>query len=462
MMSAYENSGNNLYSLALFYLSTQLGEAGHNIAIACTAGLIKVLLSEGSADLQKDYLPALLNDNFDEHFSGGQYLTEIQGGSDVGANTTFARPLSLEEGIWLLSGEKWFCSNVTADLALVTARVPGQGEGTAGLGLFMMPRRLPDGQLNNFFVQRLKNKLGTRSLATAEIELREAVAFQVGRLEDGFNNVMAHVVNVSRIHHAVASCGAARRAYVIASSYAVHRHAFGRPIIQYPLVQDMLANMRADYMATLAGILHIVHLQDELELNRSGRLAEEFLRLAINLNKLRSAEIAHRVIMNAIELLGGNGTVETFSILPRLLRDNIIYEKWEGTNNVLLAQSQRDIRRHRYDQPFIAAVKALFASVSFEEIQQTGSEQLTQIESEIDEILAMDELTAAIYFKSWATRLVDLYYVACLANEGQWELENKQDKTKLRLASLYLRRRALEIKPKDIAYYDDQVSRLCV
>ncbi len=272
---------------------------------------------------------------------------------------------------------------------------------------------------------------------------------------------MAYAINTSRIYNAVAACGGARRAYIVASTYADHRYAFGRQIIRFPLVQDMLANMRADYMASLAGTLHIIHLKDELELNRSGVRVEEFLRLAINLNKYRSAALAHGVINRAIELLGGNGTIESFSALPRLLRDIVVYESWAGTGNVLLAQVQRDIRRHRYDRPFIAAVRALFADVSDEDLKKTGLNQLKQVETEISEILSMDELTGAIYFKPWATQLTDLYYSACLANEGQWELEEKRDKTKLRLASLFINRRVLGLEAKDIAYYDDKVSRLC-
>ena len=185
------------------------------------------------------------------------------------------------------------------------------------------------------------------------------------------------------------------------------------------------------------------------------------MRLAINLNKYRSAELAHSVIIRAIEILGRNGTIETFSALPRLLRDNVIYEKWEGTANILLAQVQRDIRRHRYDQPFIAAVRALFVAISDEELKRTGLDQLDKVETELSEILSMDELIAAIYFRPWATRLTDLYYSACLASEGQWELVEKKDKTKFRLASLFIDRRMLALEAKDIAYYDDIVSRLC-
>jgi acyl-CoA dehydrogenase len=175
------------------------------------------------------------------------------------------------EGTWLLNGEKWFTSNVTADLALVTARVPGQGEGTYGLGLFLVPRRLEDGRLNTVTIRRLKDKLGTRSLATGEVEFRDTLAYQIGDLERGFRNMMVYVINTSRIFNGVGTAANARRAYLVAWSYARHRSAFGQPIIHFPLVQDTLAKMRADSAAILSGSLRIVRTLDESRDRPQGR-----------------------------------------------------------------------------------------------------------------------------------------------------------------------------------------------
>lgn len=461
MMSVYGEPANNLLSLALFYISAQNGEAGHNCPAACTAGLIKALQNVASPELQDKYLPRLLDPNYDTHFHGAQFLTEVQGGSDVGANATTATPLDPVAGTWLLNGEKWFCSNVTADLALVTARVPGQGEGTAGLGLFLLPRRLDDGTLNNVTIRRLKDKFGTRSMATAEIELHDALAYQVGPLQSGFKNVMTYVINTSRIYNAVGVTGNARRAYLTALTYAQNRQAFGRPIIHFPLVQDLLAKMRADVSAMLAGSFHIIALLDEIERGRHTAEAEGFLRLAINLNKYRTAVLAHEVIIQAIELLGGNGAIESFSILPRLLRDNVVYENWEGTHNVLLAQAQRDIRRYRVHEPFFAAVEAMFNALDYQELKAEGLSHLETIRGELDGLLTMDELTGSIFFRPLMDRLTDLYYVACLGVEGDWEVTEKEDNSKQRLAAFFLNRRIARRSPKDIPYYDDQISRLC-
>jgi acyl-CoA dehydrogenase len=461
MLTACARAANNLLALSHFYLSSQNGEAGHNCPVACTAGLIKVLLAVGGESLRKRYLDRLCDPDYETNYHGAQFLTEVQGGSDVGANETVARPLDPREGTWLLSGEKWFCSNVTADLALVTARVPGQGDGTSGLGLFLVPRRLEDSRLNNVFVRQLKDKLGTRSMATGELDFQDAFAYQVGPTERGFKNVMSHVINTSRIYNAVGVSGNARRAYVTASTYAQHRSAFGYPVIHFPAVQDILANMRADVTAMLAGTMRIIAVQDDVEAGSAGSEAAQFLRMAINLNKYRSALLARDVIMQAIELLGGNGAIESFSILPRLLRDNVVYENWEGTHNVLLAQIQRDMRRFQIEASFIDSVRGMFERVGENDLGKRAAEELAKIEAELVEVLAMDELTAAIYFRPLMDRLAHLYYWACLALEAEWEVREKKDRTKQRLATLFFQRRVAGLQPKDIAYYDDLVSRLC-
>lgn len=463
VMSVYEEPGNNLLSLALFYLSALNGEAGHNCPLACTAGLIKVLQAEGSPALKERYLPRLLDENYDTRYHGAQYLTEVQGGSDVGANGTEATPLDpASEGTWLLNGEKWFCSNVTADLALVTARVPGQGEGTAGLGLFLVPRKLEDGAPNGLFIRRLKDKLGTRSMATAEVEFRDALAYQVGATESGFRNVMVYVVNTSRIFNAV-GCGAnARRAYQTAWAYARHRLAFGQPIIHFPLVQDTLTCMRTDAAAMLSGTMRIVRTLDEIETGReTDAESGAFLRMALNLNKYRSAVLAHEVIQGGIELLGGNGAIESFSILPRLLRDNVVYENWEGTHNVLLAQVQRDMRRYQVQDSFFKLVREMLEAMPYKRLKREGLEQLGKFEEQLAALLDMDLQTASVPFRSLMDRVTDLYYVACMAVEAAWELYDKQDRSKQRLAEFFFDRRVMRRDPLDIPNYGHQISRLC-
>lgn len=464
VMAAYGAPGSNLLALALTYLSAQNGEAGHNCPLACTAGVIKTLQSVGlhpaQAERQERYLDRLLDPDYDANYTGAQYLTEIQGGSDVGANTTAAVPLDPELGVWVLNGEKWFCSNVSAELALVTARVPGQGDGTRGLGLFLVPRTV-DGQINGMRIRRIKEKLGTASLATAEVVFEDALAYQVGETQRGIQNVMTHVINTSRVYNAICTSAYARRAYVTAWTYAEQRNAFGHPIIHFPLVQDVLTKMRSDVTALTTGALFIAQQLDRVELGNAADGMEETLRVAINLNKYRSAVVAHEVINHGIEILGGNGAIETFSVLPRLLRDNVVCENWEGTHNVLMAQVQRDMRRYQLHEPFLALIRRMLEPLAVRDLKTNGVRELDRISAELDAILQLDEQTASVYFRPLMDRLTDLFYVACMAVEAAWELATKQDKTKQRLAEFYLYRRVTKRPLSEWTAYPEQISRLC-
>jgi alkylation response protein AidB-like acyl-CoA dehydrogenase len=211
-MSVFGEPGSNLLALALFYLSSFNGEAGHNCPVACTAGVIKTLQYAGSDELKANYLPRLLDADYDRKLHGAQFLTEVQGGSDVGANACMATLADAKQNQWLINGEKWFCSNASADLALMTARPVDGASGTKGLGLFLVPRRLDDGSPNGIYIRRLKEKLGTKSMATAEIDFRDCMAYQIGEPGKGFQHAMDYIINTSRLYNAVGSAGAARRA----------------------------------------------------------------------------------------------------------------------------------------------------------------------------------------------------------------------------------------------------------
>ncbi|MDJ0756810.1 MAG: acyl-CoA dehydrogenase family protein [Ardenticatenaceae bacterium] len=458
IMTLLGQPGNNRLALALFYLSAQNGEAGHNCPLACTAGVIKVLRETAPEILRERYLPPLLNPDYDQNYTGAQYFTEVQGGSDVGINAAQATPEDNNSDLWFLNGEKWFCSNVTADLALVTARANPQ-DGTRGLDLFLVPRVLDDGRPNGIHIKRLKDKMGTRSLATAEVQFENTQAYRVGTFKDG----MAHVINTSRVFNAFGCAGHARRALTIAWTYAQNRIAFNQPIVRFPIVQAQLSAMRADAAAMLAGSMRIAKIIDDVETGKASDADQKFLRMAINLNKYRTAVLAHEVIMTAIELLGGNGTIESFSVLPRLLRDNVVFENWEGTHNVLMAQVQRDARKYAVHEPFLAHVRTLLEAISdpkMEEFKKEGLHQLERIVDEIKQVLEMDELTGAIYFRPLMDRLTDLFYAATMGLEATWERSKKEDKTKQRLAIYFMNHRVNRKQPGDIYHYDDQVARL--
>ncbi len=417
VMEAYAEPANHLGALARFYVSSYNGEAGHNCPLACTAGVIRVIQEVGSDELRQRYLQRLLDRNYDRHYEGAQFLTEVQGGSDVGANAT--RAVRSPDGTWRIFGEKWFCSNIDADLFLMTARVENSGKswgGTAGLGLFLVPRALEDGCVNEFKIRRLKDKLGTRSMASGEADFEGAVAYHMGELGDGFKNMIELVINTSRIYNAVGCAGVARRAFVTAQTYAKHRVAFGTTIVDYPLVQEHLADMRAELETMTSATFYLVALQDRIEAGEATQDQVAFQRLAVNLNKMATAKVSRQMVINAIEVLGGNGAIESFSVLPRLLRDAIVYENWEGTHNTLLMQMYRDMGKYGIHVAFMAELKRLVLggtqaqSAEFSGLIDEFSERLT-------EVLGMPVEQAPVFLKPLMDQLACLMSAAIRLNE---------------------------------------------
>jgi acyl-CoA dehydrogenase len=326
---------------ALFYLLAHCGEGGHTCPVACTAGLVRALRRHGSDELRGRFLPPLLEPDYDHCERGAQFLTEIQGGSDVGASRVEAVPGG---EAWRISGEKWFCSVADAEQFLVTARPRGAPDGTAGIGSFLVPRTV-DGSANGFRIRRLKDKLGTRVLATGEIEFEGALAYPLGAVEDGFRIAAGVVLNTSRWLNALGSAALMRRAYLEAAGFARHRVAFGRPIGEFPLVRENLAIMRTEERAALASTLELTALVDRIDAGVADNADVAWHRILVNANKVVTSLAATRMCRRGIEALGGNGTIEDFSPLPRLYRDAIVFESWEGTHNVLCQQVLRDLAR---------------------------------------------------------------------------------------------------------------------
>ena len=322
---------------SLFYTLAQAGEGGHACPVVCTAGLVRALRTAAADELRERFLPPLLETDYDRAQRGAQFLTERHGGSDVGANRVEA---VREDGTWRLYGEKWFCSVADADQFVVTARPRGAAPGTAGIGCFLVPRAG-----GGFRIRRLKDKLGTRALATGEIEFDGAPAFPLGPLDQAFKTAVG-ILNTSRWLNAVGSTGLMKRAYVEASRFAREREAFGGPVSRFPLVRENLAVMRSEEAAALASTMHLTDLVARIDEGSASNDDVVWHRLLVNANKFVTSTAATRVVRRGIETLGGNGTIEDFSPLPRLWRDAIVFESWEGTHNVLCAQVLRDVGRY--------------------------------------------------------------------------------------------------------------------
>jgi len=327
-------------------------EFGLGCPINVTDGCAKLLANFGSEALREKYLDGLTQTDMAKLTQGGQFMTEKEGGSDVGSLTTAA----VEEGDhWRLYGEKWFCSNADAKVVMLLARPQGAGPGTRGVGLFLMPRTLDDGSPNHYRIVRLKDKLGTRSMASGEIKLEGAIAYAVGKLDRGFVQ-MAEMVNSSRLSNGVKSTALMRRAWHDAMTVAKNRVVFGRRIIDLPLARRQLMKIM---LATEQALSMSFLTADALDRAEAGsQNAAALLRILTPTLKFRATRDARKVCGDAMEMRGGIGYIEEFAT-ARLLRDAHLGSIWEGTGNIIAIDAlTRAIGRHGADTALAADLHA--------------------------------------------------------------------------------------------------------
>lgn len=297
-------------------------------------------------------------------WTSGQWMTERTGGSDVGLSETVAR--ETKQG-WLLSGTKWFTSATTSEMALTLARPEGNPGGGGGLALFYVETRDADGRLNGIQINRLKDKLGTRKVPTAELTLTDTVAIPVAGLSGGTRNI-SPMLNITRTWNAVAAAWGARRALALAKSYAKRRFAFGANLVDKPLHIDTLATMAAE----TDGIFHLAFRTVELLGRVQARVANasetDLLRAITPITKLTTAKQAVAVASEGLEAFGGAGYVEDTG-LPTLLRDAQVLPIWEGTTNVLSLDTLRALAKGGAASALHAEIDGCLRDVSAPELR---------------------------------------------------------------------------------------------
>lgn len=330
-------------------------EAGTGCPISMTYAAVPALRAQPDVAAEweprltsLEYEPNLLPPDQKQSALCGMAMTEKQGGSDVQANTTRAEPI--EGGGpgngYALTGHKWFCSAPMCDAFLVLAHAPG------GLSCFLLPRVLPDGSRNAFYIQRLKDKLGNRSNASSEIELDGAWARLIGEEGRGVRTII-EMVNHTRLDCLLGSTGLMRYALAEASHHAAHRSAFGKLLIDQPLMQNVLADLAIESEAATVAAMRLARACDESEDDEQAAL---FKRIGIAVGKYWICKITVPMVGEALECLGGNGYVEE-SGMPRLYRESPLNSIWEGSGNV----SALDVLRACLKTP--ATLEAFFAEV---------------------------------------------------------------------------------------------------
>ncbi len=324
--------GAHVARAAAFYTWSQV-EGGHGCPISMTYASIPALRTVPA--IAEAWVPGITSLDYDFGLRApgekrgllvGMAMTEKQGGSDVRANTTRAKPIGATEGgeAYLLTGHKWFCSAPMCDLFLVLAQAPG------GLTCFLLPRVFSDGTRNAFFIQRLKDKLGNRSNASAEIELDGAYALRIGPEGRGVPTIV-EMVNYTRLDCINGSASLMRQAVAQATHHAAHRSAFGRRLTDQPLMRNVLADLAIESEAATTLLLRLARACDAAE--AGDEREARFKRMGTAVGKYWVCKRTPPLVAEALECLGGAGYVEE-SILPRLYREAPLNSIWEGSGNV--------------------------------------------------------------------------------------------------------------------------------
>lgn len=396
--------GNYTYSFAQGYLLSH-AEPGFYCPVTLTMATAYLLDHYADEDVKNRFLPHVCSTGEVPLFEGATFLTERQGGSDVGANVVRA---VAEDGHYRLYGEKYFASNAgMAGVAMVLARMEGAPEGTKGLTLFAVPWRLDDGSVNGLRIRRLKDKLGVRAVPSGEVEFDGALAYVVGDPAKGIH-YMLEALNLSRICNSVASLGIMRRAFLESKEYTSRRNAFGKRLTDYPMVKDTLGKLAAKLHVETAAVFDFIKLYEKVIDGEASQEEQVLNRLYIALLKKESAEQAIHFAHEAIEMHGGNGYIEDF-VTPRLLRDAQVLTVWEGTANILGLELIRLVNKYAAHKLFLAAMRERLFTVPESEMKQSLVVELERLSNDLIAFATYDEALQTFEAKSLMKRMADMY-----------------------------------------------------
>jgi hypothetical protein len=411
---------------ALNYLLSQ-AETGMLCAVGMTSGVIGLVQRFGSPDVQSLFLPHLTAERFDDAWDGSMFMTEKTGGSDLSTLTTTALP---DGDRWLLNGSKWFCSNVDGSAIATLARPEGAADGLKGIALFLVPKTRRDGSHNGISIRRVKDKLGTRAVPTAEVDLIDAEAFLLSGgapAGDGRGiNRMMEMVNDSRHGVAVMGLGIMRRCFLEAAIFAAHRTAFGKCIQDLPMVRETLVSMVVEVEAAAA--LVFAATADDSPLSR----------LLVPLAKLRATRRAVELASQAVEMHGGNGYIENWPV-ARQLRDAQCHTIWEGTENIICLDVLRALRS---EQVLGAAFDVLDARTRtsgalLDPLRTTVNRGVQQVREALAFLARSERDLAQLRARRFCHYFADVVQGALLLEEAEWQLRQSGDARKAMVAHVF-------------------------
>jgi acyl-CoA dehydrogenase len=446
--TAYERTHgafSRTHQFALAYLFDASTDV-YTCPLAMTDGAARTLLASGNRALIDRAVPRLTSRDPAQAWTSGQWMTERTGGSDVGMTETVARAVGVDggrdghDGRYRLYGTKWFASSALSEMALALARPEDNPPGTRGLALFYVEVFNDAGRRDGIFVNRLKDKLGTRKVPTAEITLDGALATPVAGLTDGVRNI-APMLNVTRTWNAISAIAGMRRGLALARSYARRRSQFGAPLGDKPLHIETLAELQAEF----EGAFHLTFRAIEL-LGReeAGSLTEseaKLLRLIIPLMKLTTAKQAVAVLSEVLECFGGAGYVEDTG-LPRLLRDAQVLPIWEGTTNVLALDALHVILKGGSLDILAAEVERLIAGVvepKLADAEIAASRALSHARSWLKETAGTGRTSQEAGARRLALTLGRALELALLVRHAAWAMDRERSRVPLAAAIQFAR-----------------------
>jgi alkylation response protein AidB-like acyl-CoA dehydrogenase len=419
--------------------------AFYSCPLAMTDGAAKVIEKLDNKELKEHAYQHLTSSDPKKFWTSGQWMTEKTGGSDVGETETIAR---FENGEWRLYGTKWFTSATTSQMAMALARVEENNEtlpGSKGLGLFYIELRDNDKNLNGIKILRLKDKLGTKALPTAELKLDGTLAKMVAPAGEGVKTI-ASLFNITRIYNACTSIGSMRRLLFLAKDYAHKRKAFGHDLKELPLHAETMAKLELDYQSAFHLAFYVAHLQgleecpsETPDINKTKTL----LRLFTPMAKLVTAKINILATSELVESFGGAGYIENTGI-PKFLRDAQVLSIWEGTTNVLSLDLLRALKKEEAFSIFVTELSEKFENFDSEFVHEKKKlkAQLDILSNSIQELKEASDHELQAHARELAFTMAQLMSATLMVEHAQ---SSQRDIDKL-CAQTFCQRELISLK----------------
>ncbi|MEX0875332.1 MAG: acyl-CoA dehydrogenase family protein [Actinomycetota bacterium] len=422
---------------AFGYLLDQ-AETGMGCAVGMTGGVAGLVASYGSDEVKEHFLPHFLTENYEEYWDGAMFLTERDGGSDLGAATKTAAT-HVDGDLWVLNGFKWFCSNVDAQAIATLARPEGAADGVGGISLFVVPRVRRDGKPNGVHVHRLKDKLGTKAVPTGEVDFVDAEAYLLAggaQSRDaatdgkGMGRMMGGMVQGSRLGVAFMGLGIARRSFLESAIYAAHRRAFSNRIDAFPMVRETLVRMAMELEAAAA-----------LCFEASSNVANDrnLWRILPTLAKYRATRRGLQLASAAVEVHGGNGYIEDWPV-ARQLRDGQCHPIWEGTENIIAIDVMRAIEREGVLEPVIERVERALADADHAVLSPTADtvrSYAADAREAVAYVSGAPKDVSRLHLRRITRYMTNLVSGALLVEQAASELASRGSARKAAVARLY-------------------------